>query len=114
MSKHKKGYKGSHRQAPAARKQSATWVWVTVGGLMLAVALFLISQVNKGSGQVSEASNFAPAVTGRPQVTVSQDKIDYGDVKLGQTINTVIEVRNSGDQNLVIQGAPQVEVVEGC
>ncbi len=113
MSKYKKGYKGSHRRGPAARKQSRLWLWVTVGGLLLAGGLFLFSQLNKGS-QASEASGFTSEVTGRPQVGVSQDRIDYGDVKLGQTINTVIDVRNTGDQPLVLRGAPQVEVVEGC
>jgi hypothetical protein len=67
-----------------------------------------------GGSLASQAASFTPAVTGRPQVAVSQDKFDYGDVKLGQTINTVFDVRNTGDQNLVILGAPQVEVVEGC
>ncbi len=113
MSKHKKGYKGSQRRAPVARKQSTWWLWVTLGGLLLVFVLFLIAQLNKGN-QVSEASSFTPEVTGRPQVAVSQEKIDYGDVKLGNTIDTVIDVRNTGDQPLMIQGNPQVEVVEGC
>ncbi len=113
MGKHKQGYRGHKRRATAPRKQQSLWLWVTLGGLLLAGGLFLISQLNR-SGQASAASNFTPAVTGRPHVTVSQDKIDYGDVKLGQTINTVFDVRNTGDQTLVIQGAPQVEVVEGC
>jgi hypothetical protein len=113
MSTHKKGYRGSRRRASAARQQSSLWIWVTLGGLLLAVTLFLIFQVTK-DGLASQATGFTPAVIGRPQVAVSQDKVDYGDVKLGQTITTVFDVRNTGDQNLVILGAPQVEVVEGC
>ncbi len=113
MSKHKKGHKGSQRRAPGARKQSLLWLWATAGGLLLVFVLFLISQLNKG-GQTSAASDYTPSVTGRPEVAVSQDKIDYGDVKLGNTINTVVDVRNTGDQDLVIQDRPQVEVVEGC
>ena len=112
MSKHKKGYKGSQRRA-AARKQSMLWLWATLGGLLLVFVLFLISQLNK-NGQASAASDFTPEVKGSPHVAVNQDKIDYGDVKLGNTINTVIDVRNTGDQPLSIQGNPQVEVVEGC
>ena len=111
MSKHKKGYKGSQRRA-AARKQPM-WLWATVGGLLLVFVLFLISQVNKGS-QTSAASDFTPEVKGNPHVAVDQEKIDYGDVKLGNTINTVMDVRNTGDQTLLIQQNPQVEAVEGC
>ncbi len=113
MSKQKKGYRGSHRRAPAARKQQRWWLWLTLGGLLLAGVLFLISQANKG-GQTSAASDFTPEVKGSPHVAVNQDKIDYGDVKLGNTINTVIDVHNTGDQTLLVQQNPQVEVVEGC
>ncbi len=112
MSRRRKGFHGGGRQV-ATRKKEPLWLWVVLSGLLLAGGLFLISQLNKSS-ETSQTSNYAPAVTGRPQVAVSQDKIDYGDVKLGQTINTVFNVRNVGDQNLVVQGEPQVEVVEGC
>ena len=112
MSKRRKGHQGGGRQV-ATRKKEPLWLWVMLGGLLLAGGLFLISQLNKSS-ETSQTRNYTPAVMGRPQVAVSQDKIDYGDVKLGQPINTVFDVRNVGDQDLLVQGEPQVEVVEGC
>jgi hypothetical protein len=62
------------------------------------------------SGQPS----VAPQVTGAPRVAVSQEVVDYGDVKLNTSIETVFRVQNVGDQPLKILGEPQVELVQGC
>jgi hypothetical protein len=62
---------------------------------------------------VSKA-NYVPETNGAPEVAVAQESVDYGDVKLGTTIQTVFEVSNKGDQPLMILGEPQVQVVEGC
>ncbi len=56
----------------------------------------------------------APKVRGAPRVEVSQETVDYGDVKVNTPIETVFRVRNVGDQPLQILGEPQVEVVKGC
>ena len=77
---------------------------------MLAGGAVLIALASRNS----QTSNFKPETTGSARVSVSQDKIDYGDVKLGRTINTVFDVRLVGGQDLVIQGEPRVELVEGC
>jgi hypothetical protein len=56
----------------------------------------------------------APQVTGAPRVAVSQEVVDYGDVKINSSVETVFRVQNVGDQPLRILGEPQVELVQGC
>ena len=65
-------------------------------------------------GKLVTKANYVPETNGAPEVAVNQDAIDYGDVKLGTTIQTVFEVSNKGDKDLIILGEPQVQVVEGC
>ncbi len=109
MAQHKKHRKGGAPRASARQKQPR-WLWMVLAGLVLAGGAFLLSLASRSS----QASNDKPEITGSARVSVSQDKIDYGDVKLGRTINTVFDVRNVVDQDLVIQGEPRVELVEGC
>ncbi len=58
--------------------------------------------------------DFVPEVVGAPRVSVSEERIDYGDVRLNTTIETVFRVRNVGDKTLYIFDEPQVEVIQGC
>jgi HYDIN/CFA65/VesB-like, Ig-like domain len=55
-----------------------------------------------------------PAQTGAPRLQVDQDKIDLGEVKLGQTVKVSFKLNNAGDQPLRFSEAPYIEVVEGC
>jgi len=55
-----------------------------------------------------------PTVTGAPRVAVSQEVVDYGEIKVDTPVETVFRVQNIGDQPLKILGEPQVELVEGC
>lgn len=92
---------------------------VVVGALLLVGVAAVLSRQKDKNGTSSSGSdqfdpNFKPEVTGAPRLMVPQDSFDYGDVKLGSTITTTFDVRNTGDQPLVILGEPQVELVEGC
>ena len=82
----------------------------TVGVLVLVAAVMLINQQQ----QSSPPPDYVPDVTGAPRVAVAEDVVDYGDVQLNSTIETVFRVENVGDQPLHIQGEPQVELIEGC
>ena len=75
-----------------------------LGVIAVAAVLFL-------SGQQPA---FVPQVTGAPRAQIDQTKIDYGTVRLGQTIHTVFHIRNVGDHALEILNDPQVQVVKGC
>lgn len=103
-----------------SKKRSAdnmTWIVVALigGAVVVVAAIALLAQGNNRAGQKAFDSNFEPTFTDGPRVEVlPQDTIDYGDVKLGATINTVFTVRNIGDEPLIVLGEPQVEVIEGC
>ncbi|HML22447.1 MAG TPA: hypothetical protein PKD09_12415 [Aggregatilinea sp.] len=101
------------------KRRSIGTKWILggiAGGVVLIVAaLALASRQNDAPSQQSFDPNFEPEVTGAPRVEIVQDEvIDYGDVKLGTTVNTVYTVRNVGDEPLVVSGEPRVELVEGC
>ncbi len=107
------------RKKPSAFLRPANWLPVAViGALLLVAVIAVLSRQNNNSGTSSASSrfdaNFKPAVTGAPSVMVPRDSFDYGDVRLGSTVTTTFDVRNMGDQPLVILGEPQVELVEGC
>lgn len=108
--------KQSRRKKRGANNKTM-WMGAGVAGAVVVIiaALALLSRQDKSSGQKTFDPNFEPEVSGAPRVEVlPQDVIDYGDVKLGSTINTVFNVRNVGDEPLVVLGEPQVELVEGC
>jgi hypothetical protein len=105
-----------HRSKKRSQSNNMWIVAGIAGGVVLIIAaLALVSRQNDAPGQKTFDPNFVPEVTGAPRVEVlPQDVVDYGDVKLGTTINTVFNVRNVGDEQLVVLGEPQVELVQGC
>ena len=112
--------KAPHRKKRRTSLKQTPWLpVVAVGAVILivaAIAIFSQGDNGKPGGKGSSAfdASFTPEVSGAPRVMVTQDNIDYGDVKLGNTVKTVFEVRNVGDQPLSILGEPIVELVEGC
>ena len=111
----------AHVKKSRSRKRGTNnnrlWIWVGIaGGVVLVIAaLALMSRQKDAPSQKVFDPNFEPTVTGAPAVDVlPQDVVDYGDVKLGTTINTVFKVRNVGDEPLIVLGEPQVELMEGC
>lgn len=83
---------------------------------LAAAGLILIGIVGLLATRSSDGipADFVPEVEGAPRISVVQDSVDYGDVKLNTTIETVFRVKNVGDQTLYILDEPQVELVEGC
>ena len=104
----------SKKRRPAHTKepqQKQSWLWAAfIGGaaVLVVAALALALQ-----GRQATAS-YAPEVTGGPSAQIEQTMFDYGDVKLGQTVETQIRVKNVGDTQLAFAGEPRVEVREGC
>jgi len=72
--------------------------------VLIAVVIFTVAQGDK----------YVPKVQGAPAIEVEQEHFDYGDVKYGEMVETEFTVKNVGDETLVLQDSPVVEVVEGC
>lgn len=86
------------------KRQQKTFPWalVALGGAILVVAVFLLAN----------AANSAS--DGTPNVSVEEQKIDLGYVKLGEYRSLNIKVTNTGDGTLRFKENPYIEVLEGC
>ena len=98
------------RPAPRSAQEPAPWaVLLIMGGvLLLGVAAYFMW--GNGAGGLSAAVE----VKGSPRLKVDQDKIDMGELKLGQTVEAKFRLTNVGDQPLRFAEKPYIEVVEGC
>jgi len=99
------------RSQPKPKPERPRWLLPTilvVAGLAVVAVIFWLVQGRQGSVA------YTAEVTGRPYAAIDQTTFDYGDVKLGSTIKTVFLVKNTGDRDLLFQGEPRVEVIEGC
>lgn len=80
--------------------------FVLGGAVILIIAAFFAFQKNPTS--------FSAEVSSGPSLKADKEKVDLGDVKLGNTVQVSFELKNSGDQPLQFSKAPYIEVVEGC
>ena len=83
------------------QKQKFPWIFLALGGVLIALAVFLFARQGSDGG-------------GTPSIAVDQQKIDYGDVKFGVNKTFAIKVTNTGDGTLRFKEDPYIEVVEGC
>ena len=87
-------------------------VWGLLGTaavILLGVIAWFVTPKDSGP------EGFEPEVTGAPRVAmISEEAVDYGDVELNTTIETVFRVKNVGDKDLRIAEEPFVELVQGC
>jgi hypothetical protein len=98
-----------YKKQAKKRKQKSAWplVVLVVGGFLLVFgAVFAFSQASR-----PKAPN---EVTGSPSLKVDKEKVDLGDVKLGQTVQVSFQITNVGDKPLRFTKEPYVEVKEGC
>lgn len=104
MSKLKRGVSKSRQVQRKHNKLPL--IMALAGAAVLIVAAFFAFQ--------KRADPFTPEVTGSPSLKVDKEKVDLGDVKLGQTVEVSFEVKNMGDQPLKFTKLPFIEVKEGC
>jgi hypothetical protein len=74
------------------------WLLAALGGVLLLAAAFL----------------FRGGESGTPILSVDQELIDFGEVKLDTPLTFSIVVTNTGDGVLRFKENPYVEVREGC
>jgi hypothetical protein len=100
----------SRRAAEKRRKRAQrTWLFLILGGVVLIGAALLVFR-----GRTPSQPLAAVSVNGSPSLRVDKDKVDLGDVQLGQTVQVSFQLTNVGSQPLRFAQAPYVEVVEGC
>ena len=78
------------------------WLIVAVGVVLVTAAVFIFSK---------PAEDYSG---GTPAITVDQQNIDMGYIKLGEYRTIKIKVTNTGDGVLRFKEAPYLEVVKGC
>jgi hypothetical protein len=97
-----KNHKRHHK-----KKQPWPLILLFAGGLLLVIgAVFAFTR--------PPSSKAAIEVTGSPALKVDKEKVDLGNVKLGQTVEVKFQILNVGDQTLRFTKAPYVEVAQGC
>lgn len=81
-----------------SQNRNFPWLLAALGGLMLLTAIYMFSSLDRGT----------------PVVSVDQELIDYGEVKLDTPLTFSVVVTNTGDGVLRFGDKPYLEVREGC
>lgn len=104
QSKSKKSYRSKRRGG------SNLPLFLALGGFALvAAAIFLVWKAGQPTMAIVPVE-----VQGQPSLKVDQDQLDFGDVKLGQTVTAAFTLSNVGNQTLRITQDPYIQVLEGC
>jgi hypothetical protein len=94
-----------------ARERRGRWLpFVLSAAGVLVLGGLLLAFWGSGLGRRQAAVE----VAGSPRLMVDQQKVDIGQVPLGQQVQVKFELANVGDQTLRFTEAPYVEVKEGC
>ena len=98
-----------NRSLKKTRRRLPLPLWIALAGLA-ALATALLVDFDIGGRKV----DFTPKVQGAAAVAVDNEKIDYGDIRLGTPVKTEFRVTNIGSEVLRFSKTPYVEVKEGC
>jgi hypothetical protein len=99
--------KNNKKQKHGKKKQPWPMILLFGTGLLLVIgAVFAFAKPS--------LSKSATDGTGSASLTVDKEKVDLGDVKLGQTVQVTFQITNTGDKTLRFTKAPYVEVLQGC
>lgn len=97
------------KKANGGRRKQLFWPLAMAAAGVFLLALVAITIFNRPS-----KPGAAIEVSGAPSLKVDQEKVDLGEVKLGQTVQVSFELTNVGDQALKFNEVPYIEVLEGC
>ena len=81
------------------------------GGLLL---IGVVAYAVWAAATTGAAPKVPVEVTGGPRLKADKEKVDLGDVRLGQTVQVAFTIANVGDRQLRFTEAPYVEVAAGC
>ena len=93
-----------HKRPPHATP--VPWLGIGIGVALLGLAALALFY--KFSAPAAESPN------GQPALKVNSEKIDLGDVKLGEYVDASFELTNTGTAPLKFKEVPYIEVVAGC
>lgn len=103
------------KQLEAARrqkkKQMTSLALIGAGTLVLitlVAVIFLKDQPGKNSAET------APGGSGAASLKVDREKVDLGDVRLGQEVSVSFTLTNTGADPLNLTKAPYIQVAAGC
>lgn len=117
MNKYTKRHATSQKSRSKTTRRP-TWLvtaLVLAGGVALvSLLVWFVQRTAPVPAQDAPIQAAPSAAVDGPRISVDQDRFDYGDVKLNTTIETVVRVRNTGNQVLVLDRNPVVELIEGC
>jgi hypothetical protein len=82
-------------------------ILLLVGGLLLVIGVIFAFTKPAQPRAIIE-------VNGAPSLKVDKQKVDLGEVKLGQTVEVKFTMTNLGDQPLRFSKTPYIEVLKGC
>lgn len=99
--------RGVSKSRQVQRKQNKLLLIMALAGAAILIIAAFVAFQNK-------PASFTPEITGGPSLRADKEKVDLGDVKLGQTVQVSFEISNVGDQSLKFSKAPYIEVKEGC
>ena len=97
-------------QALSRRSRPLSWVAIAaIGGAALIALLLATPKLD-----VSHPNPAQNALPKAARLSVDQETIDFGDVKLGKTVAAVFRLTNTGGQPIRVTEKPAVELLEGC
>ena len=99
----------NHSRKRIPEKKAPPWPLILAigGALLLALAAMIVFGQPLPAGQKAD-------ISGTPRLKVDQEKIDFGNVQLGRTVQAQFHLTNTGDSPLQFLEVPYIEVKEGC
>ena len=101
--------KPSKKVVAQQKSKTPIWLWGLIAAGVALVAFVVIQAASSNSTPPP-----APLVMGGPALQVDKEKVDLGDIPLGETVNVSFELTNVGDQPLQFTKKPYIEVAAGC
>jgi hypothetical protein len=102
MSNHKR------KKSQPTPSPAVNGLWLAVGGLLI-VGLAVFAWWAWSNSPTGETSG-----QDAPSLKVDREKIDLGNIPLGQFVQASFEVTNTGEQPLRFREAPYIRVAAGC
>ena len=99
------------------RKNTGILVLMAVGLLLIAVAgiFFFRPGSDRFVPEVrGGASLKVTKIMGGPEMKLDGQKVDFGEVPVGQQVEVTYTIQNVGDQDLQFKEIPFITIAEGC